>query len=63
MSFPTACRLFQKKFTNTGITLFNSRFHFHVDLTREDHSLAYETDFDMILDIVIPVCVDFLNSL
>ena len=29
----------------------------------EDNSRAYETDFDMILDIIITMIVDFLNSL
>ena len=29
----------------------------------EDNSLAYETDFDMVLDIIIIMIIDYLNSL
>ena len=53
-SFLTKCpslRLadFLKKSTSASVTtsMSNSRFHFHM-YTKEDRSLACETDFDMI---------------
>ena len=53
---------FLKKSTNIGITMFNviSKPVLYVG---EDNSLAYETDFDMVLDIIIIMIIDFLNNL